>query len=797
MKLSLGAILAIWLAGLQFLAVLSVVFFNYLTSERVLFDHANKLISEVGRSSIQHSKGFLEPAIKATNFAKNIIETDLISAQNPQSLEKIIFQQLRIVPQFSGMFYGDEQGNFVYVMRTEKQGIYRTKIIKRQNSQIETKLIWRDDDYKIIDEKFDATDKYDPRQRPWYVGAKQNKDFVWTDPYIFFSSQRPGITAAAPITTSQSLSGVIGVDIEIQEISQFLSSLEIGTTGIAMALSNNASVIAHPNSALIKAVDQDGKLEFVKIDKIKDPIAFSAFGNLPASDKISSDNEIKSEFVHNNNDYVSVLIKGESHALPWNIAIYAPLGDFIGGIANNRNLNIWIAFLIALVTGLVGLKIAGKINRPVRDFAAMAERVSSGERPSTDALETTYPELEGASETLVSEVAQRKRFEREYGLTFDLASRGMAQISSLDGRFIRVNSQLADMLGYSVEELMKKSFSKILHPDDVETFISIQHTILEDFEYNQEMKCVKKNGEIIWLRVNAILIRDEQGQPLYAVATMHDRTSQKESEVKINTLRRDLSHFARINMLGQMATGLAHELNQPLTAITQNVDAALLTMEQRAENDPELKEILNDMDRQAHHGADIIRALRGFVRKDEGSKSSFDINELIEQTLQLVLPDAKEHSISVKLSKPNSEKQDTDVLKVYANRVQIAQVLMNLIRNAIEAVDNEALKTKEILVEAEQNKNDVVVSVIDSGYGVDPSIDIFSQLETTKVDGLGLGLSLCKTLVKENDGKVWYDFDEKSKFNFTIPKTPVSKIDTHKKMVKSRKSSNKKAKTNV
>lgn len=768
MKFSLGAVLAIWLSGLQFVAVISVVSFYYISSERVLLDHASTLISELGRSSTEHSKGFLEPVIQATKLAKRLIENDLINGSDPVELEKLLFQKMQIVPQFSGMYYGDELGNFVYVMRSDIHAKFRTKIVRRNFESIRTHLIWRDENYKIIKYEFDELDKFDPRNRPWYVDAKSKKSFIWTDPYIFFSSQKPGITAAAPVFASNnSLQGVIGVDIEIQEISQFLSQLDIGQTGVAMALSANRDVIAHPKSNLIKVASDSDLLEFVNISEIEDLIARSAFGRLPDLDQISSEQEIRSDFSHDNNQYASIIIPGQTLELPWTIAIYAPLSDFIGGIEENRTRNIWIAIFIALATGVIGLKIADRINRPVRQFAAQAELASSGEVLTSDVNLNTYPELEEAIGTLASEISQRKTFEREYGLTFSLAARGMAQISPKDGGFIRVNAPLADILGFTTDEMMEMSISDILHPDDADKYISFQHTVHGDIEYNQEQRYIKKNGEIAWLWVNAILIRDQQGEPMYALATLDDKTEQKMAETKINELSRDLSHFARINMMGQMAEGLAHELNQPLTSLTQNADAALVTIRERSTPDPELVEILEDMDRQAHHGAEIIRALRGLVRKDEGERVSFNLTELLEQTLQLLNPEAGDRGVEISFIADNTEK----VPNVVGNRVQIAQVIMNLTRNAIEALDTKNIEVKQIYIETTPAGDFIEVHVIDTGPGIDPRVDLFAQFESSKTDGMGLGLSLSRTLIEANDGTIWYESKTRgrSRFCFTIP----------------------------
>jgi PAS domain S-box-containing protein len=764
MKLSLGAILAIYLAGLQFLAVLSVVLSSYVTSERVLLEHARALLSDLGHNAIEHSKGFLEPARGTAELAKRLAENNIVASDNPEVLEKLLFQQLQVAPQFSGVLYGDEFGNFVYVMRSEGPAQYRTKIVSTTDQKRSIELIWRDNDYRVVERRFDPEDQYDPRTRPWYVSAKATNDDIWTDPYIFFSSKRPGITAASPVVQfNDELRGVIGVDIEIEAISEFLSNLKIGDNGAAMILNGNGEVIAHPNPELIKVENDDGSLGFAHIGEITDPIAKAAFGSLTTSDISNLNTEEQSEFNFEGESYVTTLIPALSQDLPWTIAIYAPEDDFIGGIKANRTRNIWIAVVIAAITGLIGLKIANYINKPVRDFAVRAEMASLGQatRPAT------YPELEGARETLIHEITRRKTFEREFGQTFDMAAHGMAQISHKTGHFIRVNSHLEDILGYSSEELLGMTFADILHPDDTDTYSSFQDAVNEGFEYNQEKRYVHKDGSIIWLQVNAILIRSAQGDPLHTVVTVNDVTARRESEEEIYNLNRDLSHFSRINMMGQMATGLAHELNQPLTAITQNADAALLTVSQSQDPDPELIEILTELDTQAHRGADIIRALRGFVRKDEGNKSSFDFNELLDQALHLVHPEASKNSVSITV-------KTSKIPPVVGNRIQVAQVVVNLLRNSIEAIASANKRSKKVKISAKTIDDQVQICIQDTGGGVDPAIDLFTRFETSKRDGMGLGLSFSRTIIEENGGKLWYDAKIKdgSKFFFTLPSSP-------------------------
>ncbi|RCW81751.1 cache domain-containing protein [Paracoccus lutimaris] len=767
MTKSLGALLAIGLAGLQFLAVLAVVFSSYVTSQQALINHARDLLRDVGINTMEHSKGFLSPAQGAAELAARLAQNRVVASDDPQRLEQLLFQQLQIAPQFAGVYYGSENGDFVYVMRSpDGPGEFRSKIIDHPNGQRRTRLIWRSDDFSVVERRDDPADAYDPRQRPWYVKARAERTTIWTDPYIFFSSQQPGITLAAPVfKPDKSIRGVVGVDIEISMISEFLSRLNIGTNGKALIIHRNGDVIAHPNQALIKTESEDGALRFADIREIDDPIARAAFGPLADSGSIPVAKETPSQFDYGGARYVSTMMPVISDKLPWTIAVYAPEDDFTAVIKKNRAMNIWLAALVAAVTALVGLALADYIHKPVRAFAVRTALISQGEIDPDAPLPKTYKELERANAALVQQIVARRETEREYGQTFNMSSRGMAQIAPEDGGFVRVNQRFSDIVGYGRDELVGMHLPDLLHPDDMVGFATQGGPSSNDFVVNRDIRCIRKDGGTIWVTLNGITIRDRQGKALHAVLTMEDITQSRNREQEIDRLNRDLTHLARGNTMGQMASGLAHELNQPLTAIAQNADTALLVLDQMPDSDAELRDILTEIEHQSLRAGEIIRALRSFIRKDEGARTNFNFADLLAQTLHLVHADATEAQVSVETDLP------PHLPLVVANRVQIAQVLVNLLRNAIEAMATRPDGVRQVTVNAREADGMVLVGVEDTGPGIAPGLNLFTQFETTKPDGMGLGLSICRSMVEANGGTLWHtDSDQPgAKFYFTIP----------------------------
>ncbi len=645
MKFSLGLVLAISLAGLQFLAILIVVTTSFVTSEKAMLQHARDLLAEAGANASEHSNGFLKPAREAAELSKRVIESGVIAHDDTAQLENFLFQSLQNESQISGLYYGDEAGNFVYVMRSDGPAAFRTKVMRRKGDLPTTQLIWRDANFTPVQTEVDPTDTFDPRTRPWYKSAKSERSTIWTEPYIFFSSQQPGISVAAPVLRDGGLKGVIGVDIEISTISNFLSQLAISDNGSALILNDNGDVIAHPDITQIIVPDSDANLQFANIENIDDPVAKAAFTRLTATGMVAIERETQSEFQYQNNRYVSLLKPLLGRELPWTIAVFAPESDFTQSIKDNRTWNIWLAAIVSFAAALAGLALAELILKPVRAFAVRTALVSQGEVLAAEPLPGTYKELHKANETLIDQIAQRR-----------------------------------------------------------------------------------------------------------------------EADAKILELNRDLSHFSRVNLMGQMATGLAHELSQPLTAISQNVDAAITTANQQKDTNKDLLDILSELDDQAHLGGDILKALRGFVRKDQVKIAPFDVNELLQQTERLLHHEATTNGVALRFDVPKMP-------EVSGSRIQIAQVLINLVRNAMEAITEANSPVKEVSVIAKSRPNSVELWVEDTGPGIDPEVTLFKQFETSKKDGMGLGLSICRTIAEANGGRLWYDAEhtERTRFCLSLP----------------------------
>jgi len=257
------------------------------------------------------------------------------------------------------------------------------------------------------------------------------------------------------------------------------------------------------------------------------------------------------------------------------------------------------------------------------------------------------------------------------------------------------------------------------------------------------------------------------GGERYFTGFIRDLTERQRTETRLQELQSELVHMSRFTALGEMASTLAHEINQPLTAIANYLKGCRRILERMEGNQvPMLREAVNQAADQALRAGQVIRHLREFVARGESERHIENLPKLIEEASALALVGAKEKGVRVIFA------LDPGAQLVLADRIQIQQVLLNLIRNAIEAMQDAARRELVIGTRAEQGDGLVEVSVRDTGTGIAPEIaaQLFQPFITTKKHGMGVGLSICRTIVESHGGKIWVESeqDRGTVFRFTL-----------------------------
>ncbi|MCC6193012.1 MAG: PAS domain-containing protein [Burkholderiales bacterium] len=331
---------------------------------------------------------------------------------------------------------------------------------------------------------------------------------------------------------------------------------------------------------------------------------------------------------------------------------------------------------------------------------------------------------------------------------------------------IWANPRLRERAGLSRE--IPVSFEKILetvHPADRERFnAAVREAAANDTELNVEYRVVQPGGEVRWFAARG---HAADGEPHCLTGVKMDITPRKAAELQAEADRAALTHMSRVSTMGQLSAAIAHQLNQPLAAILGNAETAAKMLCREPIDTEELKEILDDIVSEDHRAADVIRRLGALYRRGEMEMSELDLNELVHETLDLVRADFMMRQVSTSIELAPS------LPRVAAGRIQLQQVLLNLMLNAAHAMSEVDAARCMITIRTSVDDGKVMLCVRDRGTGIDPAhLDrVFDPFWSTKPGGIGVGLAICHAIITAHRGTltVANNPDRGASFCFTLP----------------------------
>lgn len=355
--------------------------------------------------------------------------------------------------------------------------------------------------------------------------------------------------------------------------------------------------------------------------------------------------------------------------------------------------------------------------------------------------------LRDVTDRFASEQAVERR-ERHLRSILETVPDAMVVVDE-DGVIIAFSAAAQRMFGYGESELIGRSGRLLLAPQERDNAPNLlRHQSVGGEAVARILNGARKNEDIFPMEVS-IGEAVSGGERVYTVF-VRDLTEKQGAEAKIEKLQSELIHVSRLSAMGTMASTLAHELNQPLTAIANYAEAAGAMVDSTDPEDMEaLKEIFAEMSGQSVRAGRIVRRLREFIARGEVEKRTEDLPGLIAEAGALALVGAREKGVSVTYD------LSTDATPVLVDRVQIQQVLINLMRNAVEAM--EVCDTRKLSIRSTIEGDDMVrVTVTDSGPGIAPDIaaNLFQAFVTSKETGMGLGLSICRTIIEAHGGRI-------------------------------------------
>ncbi len=292
-----------------------------------------------------------------------------------------------------------------------------------------------------------------------------------------------------------------------------------------------------------------------------------------------------------------------------------------------------------------------------------------------------------------------------------------------------------------------------IHPDDREPVErGLQRALAERTDYAEEFRVMTPDSSERWIGVRARLSAQANATParMRMMGAAIDITARRQLEQRIEQQRNELAHLSRINMLSELSGSLAHELNQPLGIILSNAQAAQRLIVQEPPDLAEVRDILADIVSEDERAGEVIRRMRAMLKSGPFSLQPLAINETVEEVLRLVRSDLISNGIAVHVTCAAS------VPQVLGDPIQLQQVLLNLILNACDAMAANSLEGRHLSIATTHGKGCVRVSVADTGCGLPAEIErVFEPFHTTKKEGLGLGLSICRSIVSAHNGRLW------------------------------------------
>jgi PAS domain S-box-containing protein len=346
---------------------------------------------------------------------------------------------------------------------------------------------------------------------------------------------------------------------------------------------------------------------------------------------------------------------------------------------------------------------------------------------------------------------------------------GFVFIVAADGKFEYVNQRILDATGKCFADLADFGWTAVIHPDDLQPALtSWQQSIATGMPHEAEWRLLHADGSYRWFHNRVEPLGDDEGHVVRWYGLLQDIDDEKNAEEAARMSQSELAHITRVMTMGELAASIAHEVNQPLSGVVINGNACLRWLA----GDPNLEEAREAVQRIIRDGkraADVVARIRTLTTKRTTSKEPLDLNEAIREVVALAEGQARRNRVSLRME------SNDEPAAVLGDRVQLQQVVLNLIMNGLDAMITVGDQARELVITTHTGEgNQVAVAVRDSGIGLEPQNEerIFTPFYTTKPEGMGMGLSISRSIIQNHGGRLWATANDGpgATFQFTVPK---------------------------
>ncbi|MBV8278938.1 MAG: PAS domain S-box protein [Verrucomicrobia bacterium] len=430
---------------------------------------------------------------------------------------------------------------------------------------------------------------------------------------------------------------------------------------------------------------------------------------------------------------------------------------------------------------------------------AMLELLASQAAISLDHARLYADLIQENNDRRKAEEALRASEER-WSLLAENSSAGIALIDP-NGRFLAANQALQTMLGYSEEELKQRTIFDVTYEDDRASTEARVREVRAGRQrvHRLEKRYLHKDGTLLWVEVNSVFVPAGVSKSGFFSAVIIDITKRKraeeklrEKEISLREAQNQLAHVSRVNMMGELAASIAHEVNQPLAGMLTNASASLRWLAGDSPDLAEARDAIQRIVRDGSRASDVMGRMRALFKKAPAAQERVVVNSTIQEVLALAQPELRRNRVPL-------QTQFADHLPVViGDKIQLQQVILNLVMNAIEAMKGIPEASRELQVSShkiteagslpgqetnapsganEREQSFVLIAVRDSGPGLDPKQlqRVFETFYTTKPFGMGMGLAISRSIVEAHRGRLWVtpNTPRGAVFQFTLPCSEV------------------------
>ena len=805
---------------------------SFYNSQRAVNDLVSQLQSEITSRIEQSLHGFLDAGSRVNRNTQVAISLGMLNTQALDPWIPYFEQQIQSAGSLHTLTLGNAQGEYVGVGRQDAG-----RLVLQRSGQA-TGFVYYTYDFNNRNKILSSVPQYDPRLRPWYTAAAQSGKDAWSEVFKHFSEPLLQIATNLPLFDGNGkLMGVVAAGINLAVISDFLETLKIGQTGQTFILERSGLLIATSTKEnpfrMVNGVQERLHVGESKNELTKNTVRYlmTHFGSLDAvwTPQQLDFNSAGKRY------YLKLTPFYDSAGIDWLIAVIVPESDFMGAIYDSNRNTILLTLIALLVAIGVGVFTAQWVVRPILRLNAAAKSLACGDWKQvevtgredelgemTESFNAMAAELQRLFNSLQQSVDELKQTggelaesRQKYKEIFLNAPAGMYQ-ASFEGKFLRANPAVARILGYDSAEEIIATITDIkrqlyVHPEEREAFFDAIR-VRGDVS-GHEIQFFSKSGAKVWISVAARIIYDAEQRPLFMEGFFTDINARKQAEaalqeahalleskveertqalvaanLELKNIQSQVIQQEKMASIGQLAAGVAHEINNPMGFILSNLEsmqkysdrlsqyiaaqedairqlaqaagidsqkfdtASLLDQLQTTKSTLKIDHILQDtvaLLAETREGAErvknIVKDLKGFARFEREIILA-DINRGIESTINIIWNEIK---YKAKLTKDLGE-----IPLIKCNIGQLNQVFMNLILNAAQAIEAGG----EIHVKTWADLEHVFVSIADNGCGI-PAASlsrIFEPFFTTKEigKGTGLGLSVSYDIVHKHGGDI-------------------------------------------